>query len=114
MNARPPIPTEKVAPAPTVVPSFIAARNIGSYAGMDDAADYAVSLPVHIKPTDIDALVTRDELRETTLARMVNDHDQADAIEFLVLRGEIGMELAERIEEVSLEFAEKRLNRGSL
>jgi hypothetical protein len=108
-----PIAVGKVAPAPSHIPAPRLSIE-AMYAAQDEMADYAVSLPRHIKPTDYDALVTRDELRETTLARMVNDHDQADAIEYLVLRGEIGKALADRIEEVSLEMAEKRLNRAEV
>lgn len=78
----------------------------------DDMGAYAQTMPRHIKPTDFDALVTRDDLREITIRRMVNDNDQANAVEWLVARGEISAETAERIEEVSLEWAKKRLNRS--
>lgn len=91
-----------------------AARVQPCYEGADDMGEYAQAMktPRWVAPTDYDALVTRNQLRETTIRRMVNNTDQADAVEWLVARGEISAELAERIEEVSMEFAENRLNRS--
>ena len=116
MNARTdfsPINVGKVLPAhPMVHASLLEpARVQPCYEGMDDTAAYAQTLPSHIKLTDYDALVTRQDCRETTLRRMVNIRDTHDALEFLHERGEFP-ELWERLEEVEMEMAEKRLNRG--
>jgi hypothetical protein len=116
MNSRfAPIAVGKVAPAPTVVhTSLLPPANplLARYSAQDEMAEYAQTLPRHVRPTDIDHLTTLAERRETTLRRMVNDHDQANAVEWLVARGEITSDTAERLEEVSMEMAERRLNRG--
>ena len=113
MNARTPIgihaTSEKaLSYRPNLLCLEEAADDMGAYAE-GRAANFAP-----IKPTDYDALVTHEECRETTLRRMVSSQDQCDAVEWLVARGEIAADLAERIEQVSLEWAEKRMNRGSL
>ena len=83
-------------------------------AAQDECADYAQALPVHIKPTDDDALVTREEIREVTLPALKNSDDTWNALEFIYQRNEFP-EVPEafwnRLEELELEFAEKRLNR---
>ena len=108
-----------LSPLQATNPKSLAYRpNLDSlYAAQDDMAAYAEGRAANfapIKPTDYDALVTHEECRETTLRRMVSSQDQCDAVEWLVARGEIAADLAERIEQVSLEWAEKRMNRGSL
>ena len=109
----------RLSPLQATSPKSLAYRpNLDSlYAAQDEMAAYAEGRATNfapIKPTDYDALVTREECRETTLRRMVSSQDQCDAVEWLVARGEISPELCARLEEVSLEWAEKRMNRGSL
>ena len=105
-----PIAVGKVAPAPTHIPAPAPSMAL-LYQAMDDTAAYAQSLLVHINPRDIDALVTREECREVTLARLVNNRDTADALEWLHERGEFPDHFWARLEEVELEMAERRINK---
>jgi hypothetical protein len=81
------------------------------YAAQDDMASYAQTLPKHVKPSDIDELTTQAERKETTLRRMVSDADFTQALDWLHERAELPDWVWARMEEVAMEFAEKRLNR---
>jgi hypothetical protein len=111
-----PIAVGKVAPAPTVVhTSLLPPANplLARYSAQDEMAEYAQTLPRHVRPTDIDHLTTLAERRETTLRRMVNDDDMIAALGFLHERQELPDWVFARLEEVSMEYAEKRLNRSN-
>lgn len=90
MNPRfAPIAVGKVAPAPTHIPAprpqyLNAARAQPDHEAMEWTADYAQTMPRHIKPIDIDALTTQAERRENTVRRAVSDkHFGAAACELL-------------------------------
>jgi hypothetical protein len=76
--------------------------------------EFARAQPARIKPTDYDALTTQAECRELTIRTALNDSDIANALSLLFERGDLDSRLSERIEEVAMEFAEKRLNGGAL
>jgi len=89
------------------------------YAAADDVSDWAVKQqqarfqPIGSAipdPRPAPRYVPQSILCRADIRRAINDHDQAEAVEWMFTHGELSDELAERIEELSCTFAEKRLS----
>lgn len=99
-------------PATTCIPAPAPSMGL-LYQAADEVMEYSALAQVCTpRPTDIDALTTLADRREVTLRRMVNTRDTHDALEYLHERNEFPDHFWSRLEEVELEFAEKRLNRS--
>jgi hypothetical protein len=88
------------------------------YAAADDVSEWAVKhqqarfQPIGSAipdPRPAPRYVPQSILCRADVRQAINDHDQANAIEWMFTHGELSEELCERIEEKSLDFCKLRL-----